>query len=84
MKINVYLSTGPFDGATRTIYRQEAPMDLRITENVSEMDAADTVEVSVYRVMRVDPMPIQTLGVQAMYVYQGTRPSAWSLVDFVV
>lgn len=80
--INLFLSGGDFDGAIRTIYHEEPPMELRVVSR--EASGGETVEVNVYRLMRVDPMPIESLGLATSYVFQGTRLSAWSLVDFSV
>ncbi len=80
MTINLLLTGGPHDGMMTTIYHEEAPIDLRVVPKSAS--GGDTVKVAVYRLMRVDPMPIKSLGVSASYVYQGTRLSAWSLVDF--
>lgn len=80
--INYLLSGGSHDGYMGTLYRQTPPIDLRVAFAPQLED--EIILVDVYRLVRTDAMPIKTLGVSASYLYQGTRPSAGSLIDIVV
>lgn len=80
--INYLLSGGSHDGYMGTLYRQEPPIDLRVAFAPQLED--EIIIVDVYRLSRVDPMPVKTLGKSATYMYQGSRPSAGSLIDIVV
>lgn len=82
MTINYLLSGGSHDGFMGTLYRKEPPIDLRVAFKPQLQD--DPILVDVYRLVRVDPMPIKSLGKSASYLYQGTRPSAASLIDITV
>lgn len=82
MTINYLLSGGSHDGFMGTLYRREAPIDLRVVFKPQLED--EIILVDVYRLSRVDPMPVKSLGVSATYLYQGSRPSAASLIDITV
>lgn len=80
--INYLLSGGSHDGFMGTLYRPQAPSDLRVVFKPQLED--EIILVEVYHLQRVDPMPIRSLGVSATYMYQGSRPSAESLIDVTV
>lgn len=82
MNIHVFFTGGIANDLIRTIYKAKAPLEIRVGRVIDEGN--DTAEVDLYRVMSVEPMPIASIGMAAHYAYQGTRPSAWSLVDFTL
>ena len=80
--INYLLTGGSHDGYMGTLHRADPPIDLRVA-SVAQLED-EIICVDVYRLMRVDPMPVKALGLSASYLYQGTRPSAASLIDITV
>jgi hypothetical protein len=82
VNISIFLHQGPADGEIRTLYKETAPLELRVA--VNPVEGVETPEVAVYRVFGVETMEVAGIGAAASYVFQGTRPSAWSLVDFTV
>lgn len=82
MNIVVFLHEGPAAGEIVTLRRAEVPTDLRVA--VTPPDGRDEAEVAVYRLVASDQLELSTVGAAASYRFQGTKPSAWSLVDLVV
>jgi len=80
--INYLLQGGSFDGYLGTLHRREAPYDLRIVSRNQLKD--ETIVCEVYHLLRVDPMPIKSLGMSSTYRYQGSRPTAASLIDITI
>ena len=82
MNITIFFSGGVANDLIKTVYREEAPLEIRVGREDDQGNEVATVDV--YRIMSVEPMEIANIGMAGHYMYQGTRPSAWSLVDFSV
>ena len=82
MNISISLHDGPADGEFLTLHADSPPNQLRVAP--IEPDGSDKVEVALYSLLHVEELPVSLRMFAAAYEYQGTKPSAWSLVDFSV
>lgn len=81
MNIQVMLHNGPADGHLTTLTRETVPIDLRVATDPP--DTPESTEVQMYHLVDFSHdrnLPV----VLASYRWQGSKLSAWGLIDMVI